>query len=63
MIDLSCLKWLPTVLLYTSLIVFATKLVKLLFLFELPVWRMCYYSMHHFLLQEYLCLSHSRKRF
>jgi len=54
MIDLSCLKWLPTVLLYTSLIVFATKLVKLLFLFELPVGRMCYYSMRHILLQEYL---------
>jgi len=54
MIDLSCLKWLPTVLLYTSLIVFATKLVKLLFLFGLPVGRMCYYSMRHILLQEYL---------
>jgi hypothetical protein len=54
MFNLSCLKWLPTVLLYTSLIVFATKLVKLLFLLGLPVERMCYYSMRSCLLQEYL---------
>jgi len=50
-VDLSCLKWLPTVLLYTSLIVFATKLVKLR---RLPIERMFYYSMRPVLLQEYL---------